>query len=197
MTPQESNKRWEGLAGQIDKEFPCDTLVAWAIEVTEEGRIPLDQKGEENLQKIIDHEDFGMIVAQAMEIDTTVRQPSTGQRVEILHGSNFYPEDLLLLEDPVLKAALLKHKDYIDWGGISRSHFMDTLLGASFLLGSMVIPHGLARDEVVEIVKRHCLGGLIWQPQTGDRVETAVLLYAGMKIIANKLESAGNPQNII
>lgn len=190
MTIPEGDKKWEGLDGRIDKEFSCDTLVAWVREVTEEGRIPLDQKGDENLRRITGHGDFRMIMAQVMEIDTTVRQPSTGQRVEILHGSFFYPEDLLLLEDHTLNVALEKYKDYIDWRGIGRSHFADTLRWASVLLGSMVIPHSLTHDEIVEIAKRHCLVSLIWLPEAGDRVETAVLLYAGMKIIANKLESA-------
>lgn len=94
-----------------------------------------------------------------------------------------------MLEDQNLNATLEKYKDDICWDGISRDQFLAALGRAAVLVASMVGSHSLMHEQIVEIAKSHCLSDLIWLPQAGDRHETTVLLYAGMKVIANKLEA--------
>lgn len=190
--PNESGKEREISANDlVDYVYPFDRLLGWAGAALSDRRETGKRGGNPeifpDLRKITTHPDFERT---RFGLDVSIVQPSTGLTRRILYGSFFYPADLGLLEDPELNKVLEETIGAVE-ERLDRDQFQDALFSAIVMVTSTMIPHGLSQQELQNIVQTHLLPINLWDPVAQDwrrPVEAALLVYAAMKVIANRLD---------
>jgi len=184
MTTIESNAAYAELSGRIDQQFPFSKLLQWAPEV----KIDISYKRQEELLTLVRHVTLHREFRERLlgesglgNRDIFVVRPSTGKLVEINHGSDFWPDTFLILEDSQLDKLVLTEKSHIPRGAFSAA-----IDGAVIAVGSIVVPHHLSLNDVDTIVKWHALR-IASHPLFRNDQEAVTCFYGGMKIIANRL----------
>lgn len=180
------------LSQQIDRQFPFPTLVKWADEVTDIGNYN-DSDSVKKIKTLSNNPFYKSTILPLLQStitnpDVTIEQPS-GDQVEILHGSVFYTEMFQLLGDREVDRALRDSSDYL-LGEMPRDVFFTGLFNSATLIGLLIVPHSFKQDEIVQIAKYSLDKVIYGHPHYGlDFRESTLLLYANMKVLANKLFS--------
>jgi hypothetical protein len=184
----EKNPSYQEYTQLIDSQFAFSTLRKWTDEIVVRGSYEneeIEKKiGESQRYEELKNKLLPILKSISYKPDITVKKPD-GEEVQIIHGSNFYIDSFKLLGDSTINRALEESSEDL-LPKISRGQFIDTLSYAAIMFGLLTVPHGWSKRTVNKVAK-YCLMKAIYHPQAGSYVESTLLLYGGIKIIANKL----------
>jgi len=190
----------EYISQAIEEYFSADRLVQMAIDLTEEtyeeeAIRPNREELMPLVKRVTTQEGFNPLIRLTAEMDVTVATPEGVK--EILHGSTYWFSAFRILEDPKLNQALDKYLEEYQPNDIPRYTFTSGLMDAALLMGMIVLPHDLERDDIEKIIKYHCLRGLLRNPRSGlSRQGAGLLLYGCLKVVENKFLTLGGYKRV-
>lgn len=186
----EGRLNYTEMSKVIDQRFPISTLVQWADEVTNVGRLE-DHDAQANINSLREDDFFKEnIYPVLMEL---IHKPdlkiNSGNKdgIEILHGSDFYPKAFSLLNDQEVNRALDEYSDCFR-ESVPRSRFNLIFMLAASATHLLFGIHQFDPQTVNQIVKQSLSSAIYEDYQTaGDFHESTFIFYGCLKVWANKL----------
>lgn len=176
----------------FSKTYPLETLIQMA-EIQAESETPnkrLSKVVEQKRLRLMRSPKFYTVyrgICIGPDIDVTI--PSTGKTSHLLRGSDFDVTRLAYLEDAALNQALINYGDYFGLQRLtSRDYFLEQFLKGSILLATLDISNTITSKERKTLISSFLSNGAYHYSNEGNWYKSAILLYAGGIIMANRLD---------